>query len=102
MYAIRSYYDNILINKEGIAKVTDFGIARAVSSATITMAGSTIGSVHYFSPEQARGGFTDEKSDLYSLGITVITSYSIHYTKLYDLHNQTTYGFILKIYRDHM
>lgn len=62
---------NILITKEGIAKVTDFGIARAVTSATITMVGSTIGSVHYFSPEQARGGFTDEKSDLYSLGITL-------------------------------
>lgn len=62
---------NIMITREGIAKVTDFGIARAVSSATITMAGSTIGSVHYFSPEQARGGFTDEKSDLYSLGITI-------------------------------
>ncbi len=62
---------NILLTKEGIAKVTDFGIARAVSSSTITMVGSTIGSVHYFSPEQARGGFTDEKSDLYSLGITI-------------------------------
>jgi len=62
---------NIMITKEGIAKVTDFGIARAVSSATITMVGSTIGSVHYFSPEQARGSITDEKSDLYSLGITI-------------------------------
>lgn len=62
---------NILLTREGIAKVTDFGIARAVTSSTITMVGSTIGSVHYFSPEQARGGFTDEKSDLYSLGITV-------------------------------
>lgn len=62
---------NILITKEGIAKVTDFGIARAVTSATITMVGSTIGSVHYFSPEQARGGFIDEKSDLYSLGVTI-------------------------------
>ncbi|MFZ5989071.1 MAG: Stk1 family PASTA domain-containing Ser/Thr kinase [Bacillota bacterium] len=62
---------NILFTKEGVAKVTDFGIARAVSSSTITMAGSTIGSVHYFSPEQARGGFTDEKSDLYSLGIVL-------------------------------
>ena len=60
---------NILLTREGIAKVADFGIARAVSSSTITMVGSTIGSVHYFSPEQARGGFTDEKSDLYSLGI---------------------------------
>lgn len=62
---------NILLTKEGIAKVTDFGIARAVSSSTITMVGSTIGSVHYFSPEQARGGYTDEKSDLYSLGIAL-------------------------------
>lgn len=62
---------NILLTNDGIAKVTDFGIARAVSSSTITMVGSTIGSVHYFSPEQARGGFTDEKSDLYSLGISL-------------------------------
>lgn len=62
---------NILMTKDGIAKVTDFGIARAVSSSTITMVGSTIGSVHYFSPEQARGGFTDEKSDLYSIGIAL-------------------------------
>ena len=60
---------NILLTKEGVAKVTDFGIARAVTSSTITMVGSTIGSVHYFSPEQARGGYIDEKSDLYSLGI---------------------------------
>lgn len=62
---------NIMLTSEGIAKVTDFGIARAVTSATITMVGSTIGSVHYFSPEQARGGYTDEKSDLYSLGVTL-------------------------------
>jgi len=62
---------NIMITEDGVAKVTDFGIARAVTSATITMVGSTIGSVHYFSPEQARGGFIDEKSDLYSLGITI-------------------------------
>ncbi len=62
---------NILLTRDGIAKVTDFGIARAVSSTTITMVGSTIGSVHYFSPEQARGGYTDEKSDLYSLGIAL-------------------------------
>ncbi|NLD46982.1 MAG: Stk1 family PASTA domain-containing Ser/Thr kinase [Clostridiaceae bacterium] len=62
---------NILFTGEGIAKVADFGIARAVTSSTITMAGSTIGSVHYFSPEQARGGFTDEKSDLYSIGIVM-------------------------------
>lgn len=62
---------NILLTKDGVAKVTDFGIARAVTSSTITVAGSTIGSVHYFSPEQARGGFSDEKSDLYSLGIVL-------------------------------
>lgn len=62
---------NILFTKDGMVKVTDFGIARAVTSSTITMAGGTIGSVHYFSPEQARGGFTDEKSDIYSLGIVL-------------------------------
>lgn len=62
---------NILITKDGIAKVTDFGIAKAVTSSTITIAGGTIGSVHYFSPEQARGGYVDEKSDLYSLGIVL-------------------------------
>jgi len=62
---------NILMTKDGIAKVADFGIARAVTSSTITMVGSTIGSVHYFSPEQARGGYIDEKSDLYSLGIVI-------------------------------
>jgi len=62
---------NILMTKEGIAKVTDFGIARAATSSTITIAGTTIGSVHYFSPEQARGGYIDEKSDLYSLGIVI-------------------------------
>ena len=62
---------NILLTNEGVAKVTDFGIAHAVSSSTITMVGSTIGSVHYFSPEQARGGYVDGKSDLYSLGIVL-------------------------------
>lgn len=62
---------NILVNAEGIAKVTDFGIAKAVSASTITMAGNTIGSVHYFSPEQAKGMNTDEKSDIYSLGIVL-------------------------------
>jgi len=62
---------NILITPEGIAKVTDFGIAKAVTSSTITVAGGTMGSVHYFSPEQARGGYIDEKSDLYSLGIVM-------------------------------
>ena len=62
---------NIIITEDGIAKVTDFGIARAVSNSTITAFGTTIGSVHYFSPEHARGGFTDEKSDLYSLGVVM-------------------------------
>ena len=62
---------NILITKDGIAKVTDFGIAKAVSNSTINAFGSTIGSVHYFSPEHARGGYTDEKSDIYSLGIVL-------------------------------
>lgn len=62
---------NILFTNEGIAKVADFGIARAATFSTITMSGSTMGSVHYFSPEQARGGYTDEKSDIYSIGIVL-------------------------------
>ncbi len=62
---------NILIGKHGAVKVTDFGIARAVTSATITQTGSVLGSVHYFSPEQAKGGLTGEKSDIYSLGVVL-------------------------------
>ncbi|MDQ0112994.1 Stk1 family PASTA domain-containing Ser/Thr kinase [Paenibacillus harenae] len=62
---------NILIGKNGRVKVTDFGIARAVTSSTITQTGSVIGSVHYFSPEHAKGINTGEKSDIYSLGIVL-------------------------------
>ena len=60
---------NIIISKEGKVKVTDFGIAKATSSNTIST--NAMGSVHYTSPEQARGGFSDAKSDIYSLGITM-------------------------------
>ncbi len=62
---------NILVTKSGVIKVTDFGIARTVDSNTVSVGDSTMGSVHYFSPEQARGGFIDAKSDLYSLGIVM-------------------------------
>jgi len=60
---------NIIISREGKVKVADFGIARAVSADTFTQ--NAIGSVHYLSPEQARGGYSDEKSDIYSLGVTL-------------------------------
>lgn len=62
---------NIILTNDGILKVTDFGIARASSNETMNMGESTMGSVHYFSPEQARGGYTDAKSDIYSLGIVM-------------------------------
>ena len=60
---------NIIISKDGKVKVTDFGIAKAVTSNTIST--NAMGSVHYTSPEQARGGFSDQKSDIYSIGITL-------------------------------
>ena len=65
---------NILVTEEGVAKITDFGIAKAVKTTTIVdqTAEAIMGSVHYFSPEQARGGYVDEKSDIYSLGIVMI------------------------------
>ncbi|MCM1178802.1 MAG: Stk1 family PASTA domain-containing Ser/Thr kinase [Clostridium sp.] len=60
---------NIIVSKNGTLKVTDFGIAKAATSNTV--ASSAMGSVHYISPEQARGGYSDERSDIYSLGITL-------------------------------
>lgn len=60
---------NILITREGVLKITDFGIAKAINTGTMTSNTATIGSVHYLSPEQARGGYIDEKTDIYSLGV---------------------------------
>ena len=60
---------NVIMSRDGKVKVTDFGIARAADSTTVTT--NAAGSVHYISPEQARGGYSDEKSDIYSLGITM-------------------------------
>lgn len=60
---------NMIISRDGKVKVADFGIARAVSAQTLTS--TAMGSVHYISPEQARGGFSDERSDIYSLGVTM-------------------------------
>ena len=62
---------NILITKDNVVKVADFGIARAVSSDTMVAGGTALGSVHYISPEQARGGYVDNTSDLYSLGVVL-------------------------------
>ena len=60
---------NVMISRDGKVKVTDFGIAKAVTSNTISS--NAMGSVHYTSPEQARGGYSDAKSDIYSIGITL-------------------------------
>src|SRR5690606_30332889 len=62
---------NILITDSGQVKVTDFGIAMAMTSATITHTKSVLGSVHYLSPEQAKGSISTEKSDIYSLGVVL-------------------------------
>ena len=58
---------NILMTKDGVAKLADFGIAKAVNDATLSTGSKVIGSIHYFSPEQARGNYVDERSDIYSL-----------------------------------
>ncbi|SFA74830.1 MULTISPECIES: Stk1 family PASTA domain-containing Ser/Thr kinase [unclassified Bacillus (in: firmicutes)] len=62
---------NILMDREGKVKITDFGIAMALSATSITQTNSVLGSVHYLSPEQARGGMANKKSDIYSLGIVM-------------------------------
>ena len=62
---------NILLTNDGHAKIADFGIARAVTESTMTYSGSVVGSVHYFSPEQAQGGTITPKSDVYSLGVVM-------------------------------
>lgn len=62
---------NIMITNDGVVKLADFGIARAINDATLSTGNKIIGSVHYFSPEQARGNYVDERSDIYSLGIVM-------------------------------
>ncbi|MCI1994488.1 MAG: Stk1 family PASTA domain-containing Ser/Thr kinase [Clostridium luticellarii] len=62
---------NILVTEDGIVKVTDFGIAKASNSVTITNSNKIMGSAHYFSPEQAKGSFVDFRTDIYSLGIVM-------------------------------
>ena len=62
---------NILVTEEGLIKVTDFGIAKSTSSATLTNTTTIMGSAHYFSPEQAKGTLVDNRTDLYSLGVVL-------------------------------
>ncbi|ERI92860.1 putative serine/threonine-protein kinase PrkC [Clostridiales bacterium oral taxon 876 str. F0540] len=62
---------NILVTDEGVVKVTDFGIAKAANSVTITNTNKVMGSAHYFSPEQAKGSFVDSRTDIYSLGVVL-------------------------------
>lgn len=87
---------NIIISREGKVKVTDFGIARAVTSNTITS--NVMGSVHYTSPEQARGGYSDEKSDIYSLGITMYEML----TGRVPFNGETTVAIAIKHIQDEM
>ena len=67
---------NILMNEEGVAKITDFGIAKAATNTTIidNTNEAIMGSVHYFSPEQARGGYVDEKSDIFAVAAAVLSA----------------------------
>ena len=87
---------NIIISREGKVKVTDFGIARAASSNTITS--NVMGSVHYTSPEQARGGYSDAKSDIYSLGITMFEML----TGRVPFNGETTVSVAIKHIQDEM
>lgn len=87
---------NIIISKEGRVKVTDFGIAKAATSNTITS--NVMGSVHYTSPEQARGGYSDAKSDIYSLGITLFEML----TGRVPFNGETTVAIAIKHIQDDM
>lgn len=87
---------NIIISRDGKVKVTDFGIARAASSNTITS--NVMGSVHYTSPEQARGGYSDAKSDIYSLGITMFEML----TGRVPFNGETTVSVAIKHIQDEM
>jgi len=79
---------NILLTSDNVPKVSDFGIARAATTATATRKIDTVGSVHYASPEQARGGYTDEKSDIYSVGVTLFEMVTGHVP--FDADNPVT------------
>lgn len=87
---------NIIISKDGKVKVTDFGIAKAATSNTITS--NVMGSVHYTSPEQARGGYSDEKSDIYSMGITLFEML----TGRVPFNGETTVAIVIKHIQEDM